>query len=84
MTKNEKLLAAELLEYASEEFGFNVCNDYFLPNTQENVDLLNAMEEWNCRDNKKDLIKHTYDPTNGELVTADWYLMSYLASRLKD
>ncbi len=81
MTEQERQLAASLLKQASEIFATHGCNDYTLDNTQENVDLLNRIEEWNVGGREPEHV-HVFDPAKKELYTSDWLLMSYLSDRL--
>lgn len=81
MNKHKKLLAAKLLEEASDEFANHRCNDYSLPNTDENWKLICAMEDWN-RTNEDD--RDERPPKNEDIQTSDFFLMSYLAHCLEN
>ena len=74
--KRELLLAASMLKMASDEFGDHICNDFELPDSwtqQECDDFILAMETWNG---------DTRDYQPGSRLTQDYFVMSYLASRI--
>jgi len=77
MDKRELELAAALLEMASDKFSNHGCNDYTLPESwtqQECDDFLLAARTWNG------------DPEihrRGDRMTMDWFVMDYLAAKLK-
>ena len=76
MTNRELELAATLLEIASLEFANHGCNDFDLPDswTQEECDDFTlAMETWNGS-------PEDHEP--GLRFSLDWYVMSYLSSKL--
>lgn len=77
-------LASDLLEIAAETFSNHGCNDFELPNTQESVDLLNAIEMWNVGPNEEPDQIHTLNPSEKFIYTQDWLLMRYLAARLNE
>lgn len=82
MTKSQKLLLAELLELAGDEFNNHTCNDRGIPNTPENrelqrkvLDSLGASwvdESLNISDDGK------------TIISGDDSLMYYFAKLLKD
>lgn len=76
-------LAAQLLELASDEFGNHICNDFTLPNTPENFELIEAMERWNVSLSGEMPTPVHVSKDGKEIYTNDWYLMSYLAYLLK-
>lgn len=82
MSPLELSLADSLLRRAGDEFSRHGCNDFELPNSQEVVDLLNAMEQWNVGPGRTPETTHIYDPAKKTLFTMDWYLMGYLRHRL--
>lgn len=84
MTKQEKQLASALLEMAADTFSNHGCNDFELPNTQESVDLLNAMERWNVGEGEEPEQVHVLNPADKTIYTQDWYLMKYLSSKLNE
>lgn len=77
MNKRELELAAKLLNLASDKFSNHGCNDYTLPESwtqQECDDFLLAARTWNG------------DPENhrpGDRMTMDWFVMDYLAAKLR-
>jgi hypothetical protein len=75
-------VARDLLLQASQEFANHGCNDYELQNSQEAVNLLNDVEQWNVGPGGTPEEIHVYDPTKKTVFTSDWLLMSYLADRL--
>lgn len=82
MTNLEIELAKRLFARCEEELSGHGCNDFEIPNSQEAIDLLNAMEQWNVgHGNTPDAI-HTCDPLKKTIRTRDWYLLSYLSFRL--
>ena len=76
MTKNELLIAADLLEKASEEFSNHGCNDYQLPMTQENIDMLNKFEQLNVGEGNEPDNVYKYDSTKKVIYTMDFVLMN--------
>lgn len=83
MTKQEMQIASNLLEIASDTFSNHGCNDFELPNTQETIDLLNAMEKWSAHGGEPEEV-HVFDPLRKTVCTYDWLLMKYLAARLNE
>lgn len=76
MTPKWITLAGDLLRIASERFGSQVCNDYFLPETwtqQERDEFVLAMHVWNG------------DPENaaGRTAIGDFEAMGFLAAELR-
>lgn len=83
MTKQEMQIASNLLEIASDTFSNHGCNDFELPNTQETVDFLNAMEKWSAHGGEPEEV-HVFDSSKKTIYTYDWLLMKYLAARLNE
>ena len=79
MTKNERKLAAEMLELASAEFSNHGCNDLELENTDENWAMIEAMEDWN---GSRPEDRNERPRGNKKIFTNDWFVMSYLANLL--
>jgi hypothetical protein len=78
MTKNELLLAAQFLEDYCDRLGNDGCNDYDLPNTDENWDMLVKIEE------EIDPKETTERPPKKEpLQTVNFSVAGYIARRLK-
>jgi hypothetical protein len=71
-------LAGDLLELAADKFSNHGCNDYEFPKdwtVAERRRMLRAMHDWNGDPGE-------YDPD--EAVTMDWFVMAFLADRLKE
>ena len=79
-SKLELTLIAEFLKVAKDELGKHGCNDYSLPNTQENVDLLNAMEQHNVGPGNEPDEVYVYDPSAKKLDTMDFCIAGYLSA----
>lgn len=79
MGDTERKLAVAFLKMASEEFSNHGCNDFDLtklvPELEERQRILKEMYEWG-----KDA--SSYDPNYCD-ITYDWYLMSFIAHKLK-
>lgn len=78
MIKKHKLLAAELLKLAADEFGNHGCNDFDLPSgwsRKEKISFIKEYHKWNGDPEE-------FDPNN--LFIADCAAMSFLAAKLKD
>ena len=85
LTKLEMKLASALLEEAGSQFANHGCNDYFLPNTDGNWALHEAMQAWNLGLTVGKMRKHPdyhSRPSGKDICFADCSLMSYLARRL--
>lgn len=84
LTKSQLLLAAELLEFASESFSNRVCNDYVIEDTPENREWLIRCEmENNPNADRATAEEDAINPYNGALMCQDWLLMTRLADALK-
>ncbi len=84
LTKAEMLLAADLLEQASDEFANHGCNDCWIPDTPENREMLLDMAKKN---GDKDLTEDDIiNPSKYGLGVyfGDSGLMAYLADRIKE
>jgi hypothetical protein len=78
LNKKEQMLAAKLLEYASEVFGSHSCND--LPEEfwegwtqEERIALYKEYEQWNSGG---------ADYQDGWTITMDWMAMGFMAYKL--
>lgn len=76
-------LASFLLARASEELSNHGCNDFTLPNTPENVALLNDMEQDNVGPGRAPEQVHVFDARKKELYTSDWWLAAFLSKSLQ-
>jgi len=81
MDTNAWAILAKLLEMASDEFGNHGCNDFDLPNTLENRELMTAVV---IRNEEPEYIKiHgvelTYTGSGRYIIANDSELMSYFA-----
>jgi len=75
--KNILSIAADLLDIASDKASNAVCNDYYLKDTPENRELVLAMQiEQDPEDTELCIAQ------NGDILTFDHVLMSYLAGQL--
>jgi hypothetical protein len=75
MTKNQLEITSELLNLAATEFSNHGCNDYDLPATPENIELVRTAERFITGDELEPNISD-----DGETVsTNDAWLMRYLA-----
>jgi hypothetical protein len=80
MTPNEQTLLAKLLDMASDEFANHGCNDFPLPNTDENWALYVAMEQrldpggWKMYPQER-------PPLDNPIYFMDWMLMRYFQER---
>lgn len=77
MTKNEKRLAAELLEQAADKFGNHTCNDFNRPEWF-------PKNEWDAM--HKRMYEANGDPENyhPSEYSYDSFLMSYLADLIRE
>lgn len=85
MTPFEKQLAAVLLTKADERFSNFGCNDHELPNCQEAVDLLNAMQRENVGPDREPERVYEFRPEDGPtiFVSYDWWLMRLMADKIR-
>ena len=75
MDTNAWAILAKLLEMASGEFSNHGCNDFDLPNTPENRELMTALGRWNSEEEYGLMISK-----DGKTIyTGDSQLMSYFA-----
>lgn len=77
MKRVDYLLASEMLEIAADEFNNHGCNDFELPQTQENIDFVQRM-----------IVDGDYPLSemivyNGKIIVMDWEVMLYCARLLK-
>lgn len=77
MTPNKFYLIASFLEAYSEALGDRTCNDYSLPNTPENYQMMKDAEIWNAPDDPSEWEEPKID--KGEILTSDHFVVSYLA-----
>jgi hypothetical protein len=84
----EKHLAAILLDVASDKFSNQICSDFRLVEDggvtarEDRRELVLAMERWNGDADELKRLEEL-DDDDEFLYTNDWYLMAYLAARLK-
>lgn len=83
MHSNRLALASFLLDKAADELSRNGCNDFTLPNTPENVELLNDMEQDNVGPGRAPEQVHVFDARKKELYTSDWWLARFLGKSLQ-
>lgn len=75
-----KIIAAEVLEMASDKFSNHGCNDYTLSDTPLNREFVSAMNKWSGLTGE-DAEPHV--SSDGKIYTQDWEVMSYCAHLLK-
>jgi predicted DNA-binding WGR domain protein len=76
----------ELLEDAAGEYSEHSCNDYTVPATEDNRQIIAAAIEFGYRDSEEpseDRLEAKADPANGTIFIWDHWLMSYLAHRCR-
>ena len=91
MNKAEMLLAAKMLEMASEEFANHGCGDFDLSKhmaDDEIVDFTIEHETWNVGGKYEDIdldIREEIESRNMDRLkwTQDWVIMSALANKLE-
>jgi hypothetical protein len=79
MTRKEKLLAASLLELASEEFSNHGCNDWEFPvgwSPAECHDFVRRYCDWNGDPSEYDASREPSLP--------DWAVMRFLAAKIEE
>jgi hypothetical protein len=85
MNTTLSLLAADLLDLASDKFGNHICNDYSLSHLSKEArrKLVLEMEAWNG--DQEELARMIALPADSVEFesTCDWYLMSYIAAQLR-
>jgi len=78
-------IIADLLEKASDKFSNHGCNDYEMPNTDENWQLFEEMsaanvhktvEQWRVTDA---IEEEDFRPSGKTIYFTDWWLMPYFA-----
>jgi hypothetical protein len=80
MTRNEQTILAKLLGIASDEFSNHGCNDFPLPNTDENWALYEKMEQesdpvgWRAYPQERPAL-------NKPIYFQDWMLMRHFQTR---
>lgn len=67
---------AEVLEYASDMLSNRICNDFTMENTDENWDLVLAMEAYNGT-SPEDHPERPEDRSQ-PIYVMDWFVLSYL------
>lgn len=80
MTKHEAMLLDEMLEELDERFSRAGCNDYSLPDTPENWQLVKEAEAETEKDNP--------DPEpyvrDGKVHTSDFIVLAHLRKKLRE
>jgi hypothetical protein len=85
MTPTEREHLKKLCETCSDLLSVRGCNDFIVPNTDENWDTLERMHADNRRLTVEEWRKHRdYEPRpEGDTLNLyDWWLISYLGGRL--
>jgi hypothetical protein len=82
LDKNTCKVLSDLLSMADEHFGNHMCNDYELPNTPENRELMEKAERWNSEEQwLQEGLNISSDYS--KIYTQDHFLMGYFAHLLK-
>lgn len=79
MTKSENKVIAELLRLASNTFSNHGCNDFTLPDTEENRNIIAGMGRWADPDEPRPV-----RVSEGKIWVQDWMLMDYMADKLEE
>jgi len=82
LDKNACEVLSDLLKMADEEFGNHGCNDYELPNTPENRQLMEQAERWNSIEQWEEYGLHISNDY-AKIYTQDYFLMGYFAHLLE-
>ncbi len=77
-TKTELEVMAKLLDLASDEFSNHGSNDFELPNTPQNTDLIKRVDKGDDEDDWEPPIYH------GNLIGNDSSLMDYFKRRCEE
>lgn len=80
MTQNEIKLLDNFLEVAEDAMGNADCNDFVLPNTPENYEMVQRAMKGNLSPGE---IYTPYINSKNEIVTMDFIILSHLRSKLK-
>lgn len=80
MDNGAKMIAANLLELASDSFSNHGCNDYVLANTEDNRGFVRAMHAWEGLEGE-DAEPHI-SPDGNQIYTQDFAVMSYCSHLL--
>ncbi len=79
MTKKELELVGQMLDVAADQFSNHGCNDFKMPNTDENWAFIEAMQAGLP---PEDCDKR---PAQGDpIYTMDWAVMRYLADKARE
>ncbi len=82
LTKLEKELFLNLLEITSRKFSNSGCNDFYIPNSPEAVELLNKIEERQIE--LGDIETNTYDEAKKNITTLDFIVLEYFVKKIKE
>lgn len=84
MNSQKLLLASTLLDSAADMLSNKGCNDFMLPNTPDNVRLLNEMAQDNVGPGREPEEVHVFDARKKTLYTYDWALARFLSKYLQE
>lgn len=73
----------ELLDMASDEFSNHGCNDFYIDNTPENVELLRMAHEWNTNGDTSEPFEIVLSGDGTKIYVMDYYLMDYFSHLFK-
>lgn len=85
MTENEREHLRELLNTCRDLLSVRGCNDFPVPNTDENWELFERMMAWGTNATVEAWragTDFTPRPDGGTIYFTDWLLLSYLGSKL--
>lgn len=82
LSRLELTVLQELLDHAHDGLSSRGCNDFNVPNSQEMVDVLNAMEQENVGPGRTPEWVYTFDPAKKTLCVMDFSLLGFLTKRL--
>lgn len=82
LDSNAWKVLADLLKLAGDEFSNHGCNDYELPNTPENRELVSSMHRWNSTNPDEQDIFYSEDGT--KIYTQDAFLMGFFEHLAKE
>lgn len=80
MTQNEAKLIAAFMQELSDRFGNDGCNDYDLPATPENRQLIMDAQKWG----RADEVPTEPREYNGKYCTYNWEILSYLRHKFME
>ncbi len=83
ITKNELNMIVEYLEKYSDLLGNRGCNDHWLPDTDENWELIREIQRWNSSDPREWDTREEITSDRGMFVP-DFVLPAYFADKIQN